>query len=104
MPALASSSVGSFGISGLDGTSRWSRSTKKSVNRRRISVDLMCLDLALSDGRWPAPSRAGRLARPAPRLGEASSQLRPAPGHAAAALLEGGRPAGAPLGGEPGGP
>src|SRR4029453_19619458 len=36
MPALASSRVGSLGISGLEGTSRWLRSTKKAGNRGGI--------------------------------------------------------------------
>src|SRR5215204_3118237 len=101
MPALASSRVGSLGISGLDGTSRWSRSTKKSVNRRRIWVEFMVSTSRSWVGlleRLP-PNRAGALGGPAPRLGELSSQLRLALGHG---RLPGGQRRGqalAPVGG-----
>src|ERR1700730_11537534 len=41
MPALASSSVGSEGISELDGTTWWSRAVKKPVKIERMSVERM---------------------------------------------------------------
>src|SRR6266540_1053001 len=59
MPALASSRLASAGISELEGTRRCPRSTKKSVNRRRISIEFMSWNLARRHRRPPLLERGG---------------------------------------------
>src|SRR6266498_4549820 len=82
MPALASSRLASAGISELEGTRRCPRSTKKSVNRRRISIEFMSWNLARS--RWTPelaaePGQGARSPRPPARRTELAAPPRGPP-------------------------